>query len=83
MTRAEVEIGEKFIALKDGEKSIYLNVLGDTAYEVKVISLSPPPLEYDKDITGLKRVDILFSRESFSGNEGFINIELSKEREPE
>ncbi len=76
ITLAEVEVvGEGALLNQDG-KALRLEVKSPANYEIKIIPLSPPPLDYDKDIPGLKRVEVRFRRAAFDGEEGQIVIVL-------
>jgi hypothetical protein len=41
-----------------------------------VVNLSPPPLSYDKDIKGLKRIEVLYERSDFKEDSATLKIEL-------
>ncbi|MCK4748612.1 MAG: heparinase II/III family protein, partial [Bacteroidales bacterium] len=77
ITRADVQIDDGVIVLREEEKKLEVHVPGDTPYRANVVSLSPPPLTYDKDIPGLKRIEIHFSREAFPGDRGQIMVYLT------
>jgi hypothetical protein len=47
----------------------------DMDFDVKVIDLSPPPLTYDKDIPGLKRIVYRIGKEAL-GESCTIEVEL-------
>jgi len=76
VTTAKIRIGKKQATLKQEGKQLGLKVLSDQPYEVKKVSLSPPPLSYDKDIEGLTRLDIVFDRNDFTGISGKIEVEI-------
>ncbi|MEN8201065.1 MAG: heparinase II/III family protein [Bacteroidota bacterium] len=77
ITRADVKIEKDRVILRQEGKQLLLTPVLEVPYELNVVELSPPPLDYDKDIPGLKRIELLVERESFSGNAGEIVIELS------
>ncbi|MCK5067916.1 MAG: heparinase II/III family protein [Bacteroidales bacterium] len=80
MTRAEVKIEKDRIELEQEGATLYLTIPGVTPFEVNVVSLSPPPLSFDKDIQGLKRLEIQWKSEDFTGKAATLFIELdSKE----
>ena len=79
ITRAEVKIMKEGVLLQQAGKELYLDVKVDIPYKVNVVDLSPPPLSYDKDIPGLKRIEIRLEREAFTGNSGSIVVELTNE----
>jgi hypothetical protein len=76
ITQAEVKLSEGGVELIQDGKSLYLSIPGDVSREVKIVSLSPPPLSYDKNIEGLKRLEIRWNRESFTGNTARLIVEL-------
>jgi len=41
-----------------------------------VVSLSPPPLSYDKDINKLKRLDIRWKKDDFRGDSAILDMVL-------
>ena len=76
VTTAKIRISKKKLTLKQEGEQLYLFVLSDLPYDAKAVSLSPPPLSYDKDIEGLKRLDIVFERNDFQGKSGKIEVEI-------
>jgi hypothetical protein len=80
MTQAEVAISKGGVILEQEGKSLSLSIPGEAPYEITVTSLSPPPLSYDKDIPGLKRLEIRWSREDFSGQSATLIVELDTKK---
>jgi hypothetical protein len=76
ITQAEVDIRKGGVMLEQEGKSLSLSIPGEVPYEVSVTSLSPPPLSYDKDIPGLKRLEIQWNREDFSGQSATLIVEF-------
>jgi len=76
MTRATVTERESDVLLEQEGTRLYLSTGGEPPSEVRVVSLSPPPLSYDKDIEGLKRLEILWQRKSFAGDTARLIVEL-------
>ena len=76
ITRAGVKVADGVVELQQDGATLYLRVSSGAPYEIKVVSLSPPPLDYDKDIEGLKRLEIHWLRDDFPGNSAVINVEL-------
>jgi len=76
ITQAEVQVKKKGVVLEQNGKSLYLDIDKSVPFEVKVVNLSPPPLTYDKDIPGLKRIEVWFQRSDFPGDSGQIEVEL-------
>jgi hypothetical protein len=79
ITLAEVKIKKDGVVLQQEGKKLYLDIEVDIPYKVMVRDLSPPPLTYDKDIPGLKRIEIRLEREAFTGNSGSIVVELTND----
>ena len=50
--------------LTQDERTLSLTVKQPHTFTVTVTSLSPPPLPYDKNITGLKRIEVKVSPSS-------------------
>jgi hypothetical protein len=80
ITRAGVtEMGDKLM-LQQAGKTLYIHLPSEPPCEVHVTDLSPPPLTYDKDIPGLKRIGLTIGREALAGPVRFV-VELSPEAE--
>ena len=80
ITRAEVKVNGDMVELQQDGATLYLRIPEDIPFEVKVASLSPPPLSYDKDIAGLKRLEIHWKRKDFPGNKATLDIELDNKK---
>ncbi|MCK5692353.1 MAG: heparinase II/III family protein [Bacteroidales bacterium] len=76
ITRAELWLEEGGVKLQQDGATLYLRLPSEIPFEVKVVSLDPPPLPYDKEIEGLKRLEIHWLREDFQGTTAILNIEL-------
>ena len=77
MTTAEViPSGNGAILRQDGEE-LNLEILSPADVRVSVVSLDPPPLELDRQIEGLKRVEIRVPAWHFDGPEGEIRVRMS------
>jgi len=76
ITRAELKTVEDGVVLQQDGATLYLRISSAAPYEVKVVSLSPPPLNYDKNIEELKRLEIHWNRNDFQGDKATLNIEL-------
>jgi len=76
ITRADVWEVEGGVELQQDGTKIYLRIQSGAPYELKIKSLYPPPLSYDKEIEGLKRLEIHWKREDFTGDKAVLNIEL-------
>lgn len=80
LTLAEVKIKKDKIILTQNKKTLYLTVKSPEIYTAKVVSLSPPPLEYDMNIPNLKRIEIEIDKKNIVKPETQIIIELSNEK---
>jgi hypothetical protein len=80
MTRATVAVDNSGVLLEQDGARLYLSVGGEIPYEVRVVPLSPPPLSYDKNMEGLKRLEILWQRESFAGNSARLMVEMDTQK---
>jgi len=76
ITRADLQVQGEQVELHQDGKILYLRVISAAPFEVKEVSLSPPPLTYDKNIEGLKRLEIHWKREDFQGDTATLDIEL-------
>lgn len=76
ITQADVREVEGGVELQQDGAKIYLRIQSGAPYEVKIVSLYPPPLPYDKEIEGLKRLEIHWKREAFPGDKAILNVEL-------
>jgi len=79
ITQAEVIIKKKGLILQQEGKELYLEIDVEVPYKVNVVEVSPPPLSYDKDIPGLKRIEIQLERGAFTGDSGVIVVELTND----
>ncbi len=78
LTMAAVTVQENGVWLQQEGKNLFIRMLGDTPHEVRIVNLSPPPLQYDKDIPGLKRIEFRLEGEALVDLSGF-SIEISSE----
>jgi len=76
ITRAEWMMEDNGVVLQQDGATLYLRILTEAPFEVKVVSLHPPPLSYDKEIEGLKRLEFHWKRKDFKGGSALVNIEL-------
>lgn len=77
MTTAEVEIVKGGALLKQDGKQLKLENLSHPELTVSVISLDPPPLELDRRIEGLKRIEIRMPAYLFEEGTGTLKVRLS------
>jgi hypothetical protein len=79
MTVAHVTPVKNGAVLKQDGKVLKLTILSPEELNVSVISLDPPPLEIDKTIKNLKRIEIRVPAYLFSDGKGQIRVRLSGE----
>jgi len=78
ITTAKASAREDGVMLQQDGKTLYIRMQGDIPHEVNIVNLSPPPLAYDKDIPGLKRIEFRIRGEALQGLTGFA-VELTSE----
>jgi len=79
MTTADVQIIKGGAILKQDGKELKLENLSHPELGISVISLYPAPLKLDKQIEGLKRIEIRIPAYVFEGGKGLIRVRLSGE----
>ena len=79
LTVADVDVVEGGAMLRQDGKQLKLENLSHPDVEVSVVSLDPPPHELDKQMDGLKRLEITVSGTSTSGHAIEIAVRLSEE----
>ena len=77
MTTAEVLPKENGAVLRQDGEELDLEILSPVGVRVSVVSLDPPPMELDRRIENLKRVEIRVPAWYFDGTEGAIRVRLS------
>jgi hypothetical protein len=77
MTTADVEIVDGGAILKQDGQSLRLENLSHPELMVSVISLDPAPLELDRQIEGLKRLEIRIPAWTVEGEKTNIRVRLS------
>lgn len=78
LTVAEVEIVADGAILKQDGQILKVENLTHPEIEISVVSLDPPPFELDKQIEGLKRLEIRIPGTSVSGQEVELKVRLSE-----
>ena len=78
MTVADVIPVENGAILKQDGKEIKLTILSHENLNVSVVSLDPAPLEIDKQIHNLKRVEIRIPAYLMKDSKGVIQVRLSR-----
>ena len=77
MTLADVKATERGAILTQNGKTLYLNILDPSGMKISIISLDPPPMEIDKTIKGLKRIEIRVPAWIVNNGKGVIKVRLS------
>ncbi|MEX2231106.1 MAG: heparinase II/III family protein [Cyclobacteriaceae bacterium] len=77
MTAAAVEITKGGAILRQDGKQLRLENLSHPDVSVSVISLDPPPMELDRKIENLKRLELRLPAYLFPDNEGSIRVRLT------
>ncbi|MDX1284637.1 MAG: hypothetical protein R3182_06485, partial [Draconibacterium sp.] len=75
--QAEIQPIESGAILKQDGKELKLEILSQENIQVSVISLDPPPMEIDKTIENLKRIEIRVPAWIFGEKEGVLKVRLS------
>jgi hypothetical protein len=76
MTTADVDIVDGGVILKQDGKSLKLANLSHPELMLSVISLDPPPLELDRRIKNLKRIEIRIPTWTVDGGKAKIRVRL-------
>ena len=79
LTVADVEVVDGGAILKQDGKALKLENLSHPDIAVSIVSLDPPPHKLDKQMDGLKRLEITIPGTSSSGNEVELKVRLSGE----
>ena len=79
MTTAEVIPVKGGAILKQDGKQIEIQNLSHPDFTLSVVSLDPPPLELDRNIENLKRVELRIPAWTFEGQKGHIKMRLTGE----
>lgn len=79
MTAADVEITKGGAILKQDGKQLKVENLSHPDLTLSVISLDPPPLELDRRIEGLKRLELRIPAYLIEGGKGTIRMRLGGE----
>ncbi len=79
MTTADVEITKYGAMLKQDGKQLRLENLSHPELGVSVVQLDPPPLKLDRQIDGLKRIEIRMPAYIFTSPEQTLRVRLTGE----
>ena len=77
MTTADVAVTEGGVVLKQDGKQLTVENLSHPELRISVISLDPPPLQLDRRIKGLKRLEIRIPAYVLSEEESTLRVRLS------
>ncbi len=77
ITTADVEIVDGGAMLSQDGKKLQLENLSHPGFTVSVVSLYPAPLKLDRQVEGLKRVEIRIPAWTVEGNNCHIKVRLS------
>ena len=78
MTQAKVQPTQNGAILQQDGKTLELSILEPAGLQFSVLSLDPPPMEIDKTIENLKRIELRVPKWILEGNAGQIKVRLSK-----
>lgn len=76
ITQADVELVKGGAILRQGGKSLKLNLLSHPEYTPSVISLDPPPFYLDMKRNGLKRIELRIPRWAIEKEQTEIKVQL-------
>ena len=78
MTQAEVQPVKNGAILKQDGKELKLSILEPEGITISIISLDPPPMEIDKTIENLKRIEIRIPAWVVKNGKGEFKVRLSE-----
>ena len=76
ITRADIEIEGDGATLRQDGATLHMRVSSEAPCHIRVVSLDPPPLPYDKRIEGLKRLEVTWDRGDFPGDRALLQVDL-------
>lgn len=76
MTIADVELTKEGAILRQDNKSLKIENLSHPSLSMSVVSLDPAPLKLDRQITGLKRIELRIPAWTIENNKTSIRIRL-------
>lgn len=79
MTQAEVQTTKSGAVLQQDGKELKLEIVEPAGISVSIISLDPPPMEIDKTIKNLKRIEIRIPAWTVENGKGMIKVRLAAE----
>ena len=78
ITTADVTPMKGAAVLKQDGQEVRLDVISHPELQVSVVSLDPPPMELDRRIEGLKRIELRIPAWTFEDMKGDIKVRLVK-----
>lgn len=81
MTLADVVLVKNGAVLKQDGKKLHLSILEPEGLNISIISLDPPPLEIDKSIDNLKRLEIRIPAWIIRDGTRLLSVRLSEQSE--
>ncbi|MDR1097862.1 MAG: heparinase II/III-family protein [Tannerella sp.] len=78
MTTADVELIKGGAILRQEGKTLRLNNLSHPDWQLSLVSLDPAPMALDRQIKGLKRIDLHIPAWTVKDGKGVIKIQLTK-----
>ena len=79
MTTADVEMTPNGAVLRQDGQQLTLENLSHPELSVSVVSLDPPPLQLDRQIDNLKRIELRMPAYLFSEEKGTLRVRLSSD----
>jgi hypothetical protein len=76
MTQADAQLMPGGAMLKQDGKSVILKILEPANADFSIISLGLPPLEYDKKIKNLKKLEIRIPAWKWKEGKGVIKVQI-------
>jgi hypothetical protein len=78
MTTADIELTKDGAILRQDNKSLKIENLSHPGLSMSVISLDPAPLKLDRQITGLKRIELRIPAWTIENNKTSIRVRLAE-----
>ena len=78
MTTADVELTKEGAILRQDNKSLKIENLSHPGLSMSVVSLDPAPLKLDRQIAGLKRIELRIPAWTIENNKTSIRVRLAE-----
>jgi len=82
ITRADIEIEREGATLQQDGATLHMHVFSEAPCHIRVVSLDPPPLAYDKRIEDLKRLEVTWERGDFPADAALLQVDLDSKPIP-